>query len=297
MSTSTPSPAALSPPTTVRRRRYYAQLWFWVLVALVAGIIVGLVAPGFGENLRFLADSFIQLIKVVAPPIVFCTIVIGVASIGNMLKAGRLAATALGYFLAMTVVALSLGLVVVNVIRPGSDFPTQVADPSALQTAQADVTEATGKTGILGFIQDELLPKSLFGPFVENDMLRVIVLAILFAIAASMLATPLRMRVVAAVELMSKVVFGVIRILMLLAPIAAFGGMAYTVSQFGGKTLANLGLLMVAFWLTCFFFVFVVLGAVCAWSGFSIFKFLRMIKDELLIIVGTSTSEPQSVDR
>ncbi|MFC9764414.1 cation:dicarboxylate symporter family transporter [Rhodococcus jostii] len=291
MSTSTPSPAALSPPTTVRRRRYYAQLWFWVLVALVAGIIVGLVAPGFGENLRFLADSFIQLIKVVAPPIVFCTIVIGVASIGNMLKAGRLAATALGYFLAMTIVALSLGLVVVNVIRPGADFPTQVADPSTLQTAQADVTEATGKTGMLGFIQDELLPKSLFGPFVENDMLRVIVLAILFAVAASMLATPLRMRVVAAVELMSKVVFGVIRILMLLAPIAAFGGMAYTVSQFGGKTLANLGLLMVAFWLTCFFFVFVVLGAVCAWSGFSIFKFLRMIKDELLIIVGTSTSE------
>ncbi|WP_326837411.1 cation:dicarboxylase symporter family transporter [Amycolatopsis rhabdoformis] len=291
MSSSAPPPEAATAPTTLRRRRCYVQLWFWVLTALAAGVIVGLVAPGVGLNLRFLADSFIQLIKVVAPPIVFCTIVVGIASIGNLLTAGRLAATALGYFLTMTLVALTLGLAVVNIVRPGTDFPTRAADPSTLRTVQEDVSAADTKSGLLDFVQDSLLPKSLFGPFVENEILRVIVLAILFAIAASMLTAPLRRRVVAGVELITKLVFGVIRLLMWLAPIAAFGGMAYTVSQFGGRTLANLGLLMAAFWLTCLFFVLVVLGAVCLWSGFNIFKFLRMIKDELLIIVGTSTSE------
>lgn len=288
MSSVVDAPRTAAPP---RRSRFYQQLWFWVLVALLAGVVVGLVWPSFGTSLRFLADSFIQLIKVVAPPIVFCTIVVGIASIGNLLTAGRLAVTAVGYFLAMTLVALTLGLLVVNVVKPGADFPSTPADPSALRTAQQDVAQAGQNSGVLDFIRGDLLPNSLLGPFVDNEILRVIVLAILFAIAASMLAPDPRRRLVAGMELLSKLVFGVIRILMLLAPIAAFGGMAYTVSKFGGGTLANLGLLAVAFWATCIFFVVVVLGTVCAFSGFNIVKFLRMIKDELLIVVGTSTSE------
>jgi aerobic C4-dicarboxylate transport protein len=286
--------SAASTPGVVashRRGRFFHQLWFWVLTALLAGIVVGLVWPSFGTGLRFLADSFIQLIKVVAPPIVFCTIVVGIASIGNLLAAGRLAVTALGYFLLMTLAALVLGLLVVNIVRPGAGFPSASPDPSALQTAQQDVAKAGESSGVLDFIRGDVLPNSLFGPFVDNEILRVIVLAILFAVAASMLAPDLRRRVVSGMELLSKLVFGVIRILMLVAPVAAFGGMAYTVSKFGGGTLANLGLLMVAFWATCIFFVVVVLGTVCAFSGFNIVKFLRMIKDELLIVLGTSTSE------
>ena len=281
--------SAILPPGP--RSRFYRQLWFWVLTALISGAVVGLVIPDVGENLRFLADWFIQLIKLIAPPIVFCTIVAGIASIDNLMKAGKLAMAAFGYFISMTVVALTLGLLMVNLIRPGANFPAQNVDPQSLQEANIDVAKATQDTGIQSFVKNDLLPNSLLGPFVENEILRVIVLAILFALAASMLSTPLRLRVVSGIELLTQLVFGVIRILMLLAPIAAFGGMAYTVAQFGGRTLANLGMLMASFWATCVIFVFMVLGMVAAISRFNIFKFLRMIKDEILIIVGTSTSE------
>ena len=273
------------------RRGVWAQLWFWVVIGIAAGVVVGLVAPDFASDLKFLPDIFIQLIKMITAPVIFCTVIVGIASIGSLAAAGGIAVRALAYFLLMTLVALGLGLLVVNIVKPGAGFPPIPPDPETLAEAQADVTQGGDEGGALGFIQDTLLPDSFVGPFVENEILRVLVLAILVAAATSMLAPALRKRVVSAIDLIAKVIFGMIRLIMFLAPIAAFGGIAYTVGALGGESLGNLLALMLTFWGTCLLFVVVVLGGVSAFSGFNIFKLIRMIKDEILIIVGTSSSE------
>jgi len=267
------------------------QLWFWVLVAIAAGIVFGLVAPGPATDSKWLADAFLQLIKTVTAPVIFVTVVIGISSLGNMARAGGLALRALGYFLIMTALALTIGLVAGNLIKPGAGFDASATAANA-EAAKEKIAEAAGSgSGLTGFITNDLLPTSFAQPFVENEILRVLVIAILVAFGISALATRQREQVIAVFETISKILFSIIRLIMWAAPLGAFGGMAYTVAQFGGGSLANLGLLMVTFWGTCAFFVFVVLGLVARWSGFSIFKFVRLLKDELLIIVGTSSSE------
>lgn len=269
----------------------FKQLWFWVIVAIVLGIALGLVAPATAEKTKWLADSFIQLIKTITGPVIFLTVVIGIASLGNLARAGGLALRALAYFFTMTVVALTLGLIAANVVKPGSGFsgqPSAAARASA-EKSIADAGEAT--PGLVGFITDHLLPTSFVQPFVDNEILRILVLAILVASAISMLTDSRRMAIIGVFEAASKVVFGMIRLIMWVAPLGAFGGMAYTVSVFGAASLKSLGLLMLTFWGTCFVFVFVFLGLVARSSGFSIFRLIRLIRDELLIIVGTSSSE------
>jgi aerobic C4-dicarboxylate transport protein len=275
----------------MRERAILKQLWFWVIVAIALGIVVGLAAPGTAEKSKWLAEAFIQLIKTVTGPVIFVTVVIGIASLGNLARAGGLALRALAYFFSMTVIALALGLIVANVFKPGAGFD---ADPSesARESAKESIDEAGGtESGIVGFITDDLLPTSFLQPFVDNKILQVLVLAILVAAAVSMLADRYRTAVVNVFEVAAKVIFGVIRLIMWAAPIGAFGGMAYTVSVFGAESLGNLGQLMIVFWGTCAFFVVVVLGLVARAAGFSIFRMIRLIRDELLIIVGTSSSE------
>ena len=274
-----------------RRSAVWTQLWFWVVIGIAAGVVVGLVTPDFASDLKFLPDIFIQLIKMITAPVIFCTVIVGIASIGSLATAGGIAVRALAYFLLMTLVALGLGLIVVNIVKPGAGFPPIPPDPETLAEAQADVASGSEGGGALEFIENTLLPESFFGPFVENEILRVLVLAILVAAATSMLAPALRKRVVGGIELIAKVIFGMIRLIMFLAPIVAFGGIAYTVGALGGESLGNLLALMVTFWGTCLIFVVVVLGGVSALSGFNVFKLIRMIKDEILIIVGTSSSE------
>ena len=267
------------------------QLWFWVLVAIAAGVLFGLVAPGPATDSKWLADAFLQLIKTVTAPVIFVTVVIGIASLGDMARAGGLALRALGYFLVATATALTLGLIAGNLIKPGAGFDA-TATAAGAEAAKEKIAEAAGSgTGLTGFITDDLLPTSFVSPFVENEILRVLILAILVAAGISVLARKERERVIAVFETVSRILFAVIRMIMWAAPLGAFGGMAYTVAQFGGGALANLALLMVTFWGTCAVFVFGVLGLVARWSGFSIFKFVRLLKDELLIIVGTSSSE------
>ncbi|MDA0163491.1 cation:dicarboxylase symporter family transporter [Solirubrobacter ginsenosidimutans] len=267
------------------------QLWFWVLVAIAAGIAFGLVAPGPATDAKWLADAFLQLIKTVTAPVIFVTVVIGIASLGDMARAGGLALRALGYFLVATVCALALGLVAGNLIQPGSGF-SGAASASGTESAKEKIAEAAGSgTGFTGFITDDLLPTSFVQPFVENEILRVLIIAILVAAGVSVLARRQREQVLAVFDVVSKILFAIIRMIMWAAPLGAFGGMAYTVAQFGGGALSNLALLMATFWGTCAIFVFGVLGLVARWSGFSIFKFVRLLKDELLIIVGTSSSE------
>jgi aerobic C4-dicarboxylate transport protein len=274
-----------------RRRGVLRQLWFWVVVAIVAGTVFGLVAPAQAEGAKWLADAFLQLVKTITAPVIFLTVVVGIASLGSLARAGGLAARALGYFFVATVIALALGLLAGNLVKPGAGFSGEPSK-SAAGEAKESISEAgdTG-TGIVGFITEDLLPSSFVQPFVDNEVLKVLVLAILVAAAISGLAPELRTRVVGGFETASKIVFGVIRLIMWTAPLGAFGGMAFTVAQFGGGALQQLGLLLVTFWGTAAVFVFGVLGLVARLNGFSILKFIRLIKDELLIIVGTSSSE------
>src|SRR3954471_20220984 len=283
--------AALAPEGTRPRRRLVTQLWFWVLVAIVAGIVFGLVAPDSAKKAKWLADAFIQLIKTVTGPVIFVTVVIGIASLGNLARAGGLALRALGYFFCATVVALALGPLAGNLIQPGAGFHG-AATAAGSEAAKEKIAEAAGSgSGFTGFITDDLLPTSFLQPFVENEILRVLVIAILVAAGVSVLAKRQREQVLAVFEVVSKILFAIIRMIMWAAPLGAFGGMAYTVAQFGSGALSNLALLMVTFWGTCAVFVFGVLGLVARWSGFNIFKFVRLLKDELLIILGTSSSE------
>jgi aerobic C4-dicarboxylate transport protein len=274
-----------------RRRRVLSQLWFWVVIAIGAGALFGLVAPDAAKEAKWLADAFLQLVKTITAPVIFLTVVIGIASLGDMTKAGGLALRALGYFFGATLVALGLGLLAGNLIGPGNGFD---AGPTATaaEAANEKISEAgAAGHGLVGFITDDLLPTSFVQPFVENEVLKVLVLAILCAAAISALTPDLRTRVIGGFEVASKIVFGVIRLIMWTAPLGAFGGMAFTVASFGGGALQNLGLLLVTFWGTAAIFVFGVLGLVARLNGFSILKLIRMIKDELLIILGTSSSE------
>ena len=266
------------------------QLWFWVLIGITLGIILGFAAPDTAEKAKWLADAFIQLIKTITAPVIFVTVIIGIASLGDMARAGGLAAKALGYFFSATIVALTLGLLAANLVKPGAGL-NAVASDSGKAAAEESIKEAGGGSGLVPFITDHLLPDSLAGPFVENEILRVLMLAILVAAAISSLPKVTRERVVGGFETASQILFKVITLVMWAAPLAAFGGIAYTVAAFGGDSLANLGKLMITFWVTCAIFVFVVLGLIARVSGFNIFRFVRMLKDELLIIVGTSSSE------
>ena len=274
----------------VKRTPVYRQLWFYVVIAIVAGIIFGLVAEEAALKAQWLAEAFIQVIKAVTGPVIFVTVIIGIASLGDMARAGGLAVKALAYFFTATVVALGLGLLAGNLVKPGAGFEGQVSD-AARADAKESIGEAGGDQGLVGFITDDLLPTSFVQPFVENEILRVLVLALLVAAAISGLPQAQREKVVSVFEYAGQIIFRVIRLIMWAAPLGAFGGMAFTVAKFGGTSLSSLGLLMVTFWGTCAVFVFVILGAVARASGFSIFRLIRLIRDELLIILGTSSSE------
>ena len=200
---------------------------------------------------------------------------IGIASLGNMARAGGLALKALGYFFCATVVALTLGLLAANIVEPGSGFSGSVS-AAGREAAKESISEAGTDSGVVAFITGHLLPTSFLQPFVDNEILQMLVLALLTAASISALPRVQRERIVGVFEAASRVIFGIIRLIMWAAPIGAFGGMAFTVAQFGGASLSSLALLMVTFWGTCAIFVFGVLGLVARASGFSILKLIRL---------------------
>ncbi|CCH34070.1 Sodium:dicarboxylate symporter [Saccharothrix espanaensis DSM 44229] len=272
---------------TRERKPVYRHLYFWVLVSIVLGVIVGYAFPAQASGMKWLADFFVALVKVVIAPTIFCTVVVGIAGLGNLAKAGGLALRTILYFTAMTTVALVIGLLVVNVVQPGHHGP---AIPINDEAASKTLSEAkTAETGVTGFILS-LVPKSFVGAFTDGQLIQVLLVAILVAVAVAGMGRRGE-RVVAALDTVAKVMFGVIKIVMYAAPIGAFGGIAYTIGKFGGTILGKLAWLMGSFYATCLLFVLVVLGAVGLFAGFSILKFLRYIKDELLIVLGTSSSE------
>jgi len=269
------------------RKPFYTHLYAQVLTAIVFGVLLGYFYPQLGEQMKPLGDGFIKLIKMLIAPIIFCTVVHGIASMEDLKKVGRVGLKALIYFEVVTSLALIVGLVVVNVLQPGAGTN---ADPKTIDTKsiQAYTTKA-GQQSTVDFLM-HIIPNTVVGAFAEGEILQVLFFAVLFAFALSMMGERGK-PVLNFIDLISHTLFNVVGIVMKVAPIGAFGAMAFTIGKYGVGTLLLLGKLMAAFYLTCLIFIFVVLGGIARLAGFSIWKFIKYIKEELLIVLGTSSSE------
>jgi aerobic C4-dicarboxylate transport protein len=267
--------------------RIFRHLYAQVLVGILLGVLVGWLWPSFGAALKPLGDAFIKLVKMMIAPIIFTTVVLGIARIGDLRALGRVGLKALVYFEAMTTLALVIGLVIVNLVRPGAGVHD---DPATLNlTGVADYAGKAHEQGVAPFLLG-IIPDSFFGALTGAELLPVLLVAILSGLALAHMGET-GARAVRLLDHASEFFFRIIAMLMKLAPIGAFGAMAFTIGKYGVGTLAQLGALMLSVYATCLLFVFVVLGAVAWVSGFSIFAFLRYIAAEILIVLGTSSSE------
>src|SRR5262245_45821453 len=266
---------------------FYTHLYVQVLTAIAIGILLGHFYPQLGEAMKPLGDGFIKLIKMLIAPIIFCTVVHGIASMEDMKKVGRVGLKALIYFEVMTTIALIVGLIVVNVLQPGVGMNV---DARTIDTRSIQVyTTKAGQQSTVEFLM-HIIPNTVVGAFAEGEILQVLFFAILFAFGLFMLGERAK-PVLSFIDITSHALFGVVGIIMKVAPIGAFGAMAFTIGKYGIGTLLSLAQLMAAFYATCLIFVLFVLGAVAWLAGFNILKFIRYIKEELLIVLGTSSSE------
>ena len=266
---------------------FYKILYVQVLFAIVCGVLLGVFYPKLGVDMKPLGDGFIKLIKMIIAPVIFCTVVSGIAGMQDMKKIGRVGGKALLYFEVVSTFALAIGLIVANLVRPGDGFN---ANPATLDTKGiAEFTAKAHSQSTVDFVMN-IIPTTVVDAFAKGDILQVLLFSILFGFALSLLGE--RGRPVAKlVDDLSHAIFGVVGIVMKAAPIGAFGAMAFTIGKFGLASLLPLAKLMGSFYLTCGLFVFVVLGAIAYFTGFSIFRFIAYIKEELLIVLGTSSSE------
>ena len=270
-----------------KHHKWYRHLYVQVLVAIVIGVLLGHFWPEIGAQMKPLGDLFIKLIKMLIAPIIFCTVVHGIASMEDMKRVGRVGLKALIYFEVMTTVALIIGLVVVNLWQPGAGMNV---DPAALDTRgiQSYVRRA-GEQSTIDFFM-HIVPNTVVGAFAEGEILQVLFFAVLFAFALHALGEhgkPL----VRLIDQTAHAFFKIVGFVMKVAPIGAFGAMAFTIGRYGVGSLLSLAQLMICFYITCLIFVLGVLGIVARLTGFSILKFIRYIKEELLIVLGTSSSE------
>ena len=268
--------------------RLTRHLYFWVLLAILVGGTIGYVSPETGVALKPLGDGFIALIKMLIAPIIFCTVVLGIAGAGNMKKVGRVGGKALLYFEVVSTIALVIGLIVANVLRPGDGFN---ADPASLDAAAvAGYAKVAASQSTVDFVLN-IIPRTFFDAFTgSGDLLQVLFVAVLFGYAMTHLGQEGNI-VHQVITTASHVFFRMMNALMMLAPIGAGGAMAFTIGRYGVEALRPLAFLMGSFYLTCLLFIFVVLGTIAAITGFSIFRFIAYIKEELLTVLGTSSSE------
>jgi aerobic C4-dicarboxylate transport protein len=267
--------------------RILRSLYFQVLVAITIGILLGAFAPQTGAAMKPLGDGFIKLIKMIISPIIFTTVVLGIAGTEQLKKVGRTGGLALLYFEVVSTISLLLGVLIVNLVRPGAGMN---ADLRTLDTSAVAAYTGPGKmTTVKDFILN-IIPTTFFDAFAKGEILQVLLLALLFGIALQQLGSRAKL-IVEVVEKLSQVLFGIVGIIMRVAPIGAFGAMAFTVGAYGLGSLLSLSKLMATFYLTCVLFIFVVLGAIARVHGFSIFRYVHYIRDEILIVLGTSSSE------
>ena len=273
--------------TSTARRPRLGPLWLQVLVAIALGVVVGLVAPSVGVALKPLGDAFIKLIRLTLAPMVFGTVVVGIARMGDLREVGRVGLKALVYFEVVSTIALLLGVVAVQWWKPGAGMHV---DPRTLDAAAVESYSASARhLDAVSFVMD-IIPTSIADAFVRGSILQIVFFAVLFGLALA----PMRDRARPLVDLIDvglQAMFGVVRIVMVLAPLGAFGAMAFTVGRYGVVSLLQLAALTAEVWVVSIVFVLVVLGVIARWAGFGLLRFMRAIRDEILIALGTSSSE------
>ena len=273
--------------TSAEAKPFYKVLYVQVLFALVLGALIGWMFPGFATSdwIKALGDGFVKLIKMMIALIIFCTVVSGIAGVGDAKKVGRVGGKAILYFEIVSTFALALGLIIGNVAAPGAGFAGKAPDAALVAT----YVKQAGETKSVDFFLN-IIPDSVVGAFAKGDILQVLMFSVLFGFALMYLGD--RGKVVKGfIDEASHAVFGVVNLIMKAAPIGAFGAMCYTVGKYGPQSLTSLGYLILTFYATAALFVFVVLGIIARIAGFNIFSFVRYIKEELLIVLGTSSSE------
>lgn len=270
-----------------RRRPFYHHLYVQVLTAIILGVILGHFSPGLGEQMKPLGDTFIKLIKMLIAPIIFCTVVSGIAGMQDLKRIGRIGFKSLVYFEVLTTIALVIGLIGVNLFKPGGGMHIDPAtlDPSAI----AGYAKAAHDQSVVGFLT-HIVPTTVFGAFTEGDILQVLFISVLFAFGLQLLGD-VGKPLLNTIDLIAKAFFRMLKIVMYLAPLGAFGGMAFTVGKYGVQSLGAYVNLLVCYYVTGLVFVFVVLNIVARLAGFSLWKFLKYIREELVLVLGTSSSE------
>ena len=267
--------------------RLFKSLYIQVLLAIVAGILLGHFYPDFATQLKPLGDGFIRLIKMMIAPIIFCTIVTGIAGMQDTQKVGRVGLKALIYFEIVTTLALITGLVVINILKPGAGMHIDIASLDS-KVVEGYITQSKSQTA-LDFILN-IIPENIVNALSNNNLLQVLFFAVLMGFALSKIkekANPL----LKGIQSLEDALFTIIRMIMKLAPVGALGAMAFTIGKYGLGSLTSLGQLMGSFYITCLLFILIILGGILKLSGFNIFRLLKHIKEELLVVLGTSSSE------
>jgi len=270
----------------LKAKKIYQQLYFQVIVAIIAGILLGKFYPELGEKMKPLGDGFIKLVKMIIAPVIFITLTLGIAHMTDLKKVGRIAVKAMIYFFTFSTLALIIGLIVGNILQPGSGLNI---DPASLSGDVSQYQQKAHDTTLTGFMMN-IIPETLFSPLVGDNILQVLLVAILMGVAL-VLTKEKSQKVTDFLQDLATPVFKIVHMLMKLAPIGAFGAMAFTIGKYGLASVLNLIFLVGTFYITSILFVVFVLGSVAWYNGFSIFKLMYYLKEELLLVLGTSSSE------
>ncbi len=272
--------------TPLKAKKIYQQLYFQVIIAIIAGILLGRFYPELGEKMKPLGDGFIKLVKMIIAPVIFITLTLGIAHMTDLKKVGRIAVKAMIYFFTFSTLALIIGLIVGNILQPGTGLNI---DPASLSGDISQYQQKAHESTLTGFMMN-IIPETLFSPLVGENILQVLLVAILMGVAL-VLTKEKSQRITNFLQDLSTPVFKIVHMLMKLAPIGAFGAMAFTIGKYGLHSVLNLLFLVGTFYITSLLFVVLVLGAVAWHNGFSIFKLMFYLKEELLLVLGTSSSE------
>lgn len=280
-------PSELNSATPLKKQKLYQVLYVQVIFAITVGIFLGHFYPDIGESMKPLGDAFIKLVKMIIAPVIFLTVVTGIAGMNNMKSVGRVAGKAMIYFISFSSLALIVGMIVANLVQPGAGLNI---DPSTLQSDKvAEYVSKAHDSSITGFLMN-IIPTTILSPLTEGDILQVLFVAVLFGISLASVGDKAR-PIINLLQELSAPIFKMVAILMKAAPIGAFGAMAFTIGKYGISSIGNLIMLVATFYVTSILFVVIVLGAVARYNGFSILKLVRYIKDELWLVLGTSSSE------
>ena len=278
---------ANSPPSPPRKPRFYEVLYVQVIFAIIVGILLGHFFPEFGESLKPLGDAFIKLVKMIIAPVIFLTVVTGIAGMNDMKSVGRVAGKAMLYFLTFSTLALVVGMIIANIIQPGAGLNI---DPTTLQSAKVSEYVSKAQESSMSAFFMNIIPTTVLSPLTEGNILQVLFVSVLFGVALASVGERSK-PITDLLQVAAAPMFKLVSIVMKVAPIGALGAMAFTIGKYGLHSISNLMLLIVTFYVTSILFVLLILGAVARYNGFSIVGLIRYIKDELWLVLGTSSSE------